>query len=131
MAFYRNILYQNNIPIQGVEARLYLGDAKVGCDTTDYHGKYRFDDLENGNYQIRFFGEDFTEDDYINFSIAGETPLIDFVGIPNLAVAEGNPIFEEQGEISTGLFSLTSLTTKTGNIRTILIENKESIIGTD
>lgn len=124
MSFYRKILYQNGKPIQGVQARLYLGNKKVRNDTTDYYGEYRFDDLENGNYQVRFFGEDFTEDDYIEFSIAGETPPIDFVDTPNLAVSETGYDFEAQGEISKGQFNLTSLTTNSGNIRTISIELK-------
>ena len=124
------VVYQNGSPIAGVAVRLYDEDGnKVGADTSDSLGRYSFTSLAPGNYQIRFFGEGFTSDNYVNFSITGgavEILPIVFSGTPNLATAESDFRVDEQGEISVAQFSLTSLETSQGVIRSVVVEYKKS-----
>jgi hypothetical protein len=128
---YSGTLLQNGVPIAGVQVRLYnSAEEKVAATRTDKNGKYLFTNLAGGNYQIRFFGEGFTEDDYINFAVSGgvggEAAPITFTGTPSLSVVESNFRVDEQGEISEGQFYLNNLSVSSGNIRTILIEIQEN-----
>jgi len=126
---YDGTLLKGGTAIPGVAVRLYNNsEVKVGSKTTDILGKYSFSSLSIGNYQIRFFGEGFTEDDYINFVVTGfggELPPIVFAGTPIMTAAEVGYDYEQQGEISAAQATLTNLEC-TGKITTILIEYKLS-----
>ena len=126
---YSGVLYQNGNRIPGVAVRLYNSAGKVAATTTNKLGEYSFSDLPANNYQIRFFGEGFTEDDYINFTITGtggELDPITFTGTPILAVSETGYDFEQQGEISVALITLSNLAVATGVITQIAIDFKLS-----
>ncbi len=126
---YSGVLYQNGNRIPGVAVRLYNSAGKVAATTTNKLGEYSFSDLAANNYQIRFFGEGFTEDDYINFVITGtggELDPITFAGTPLLTVAETGYDYEQQGEISVAQVTLSNLEVTAGKLVSILIEFKLS-----
>ena len=125
---YDGILYQNGNRIPGVAVRLYTSSGKVRATTTDKLGEYSFSSLSANNYQIRFFGEGFDEDDYINFTITGpggELEPVVFLGTPLLTVAEVGYDYEQQGEISAAQATLANLEC-TGKIVQVVIEYKLS-----
>ncbi len=126
---YSGVLLQNGNKIPGVAVRLYNSSGKVAATTTNKLGEYSFSDLAANNYQIRFFGEGFTDDDYINFVITGtggELDPITFAGTPLLTVAETGYDYEQQGEISVAQITLNNLEVLTGKIVNILVEFKLS-----
>lgn len=65
-------------PYQGVQAVLYKADSdiKVDVDVTNEEGYFEFLDVDPGQYQVRFFGGDYTEEDYIDISILDEAQFI-------------------------------------------------------
>lgn len=87
MASYTGILYQNGVGIPGVHAVLYTPDnIKVQAVTTEgkvsdgddsVSGRYQFLNINPGQYQVRFFGEGFTEENYLTIDVAGSE--LDFI----------------------------------------------------
>ena len=86
MASYSNILYKNGQGISGVHCVLYNeNNVKVAATTTegilnpDYNkerditGKYDFLEINPGQYEVRFFGEGFTSEDYLTINVAGDS----------------------------------------------------------
>jgi len=130
MASYRNQLLKNGSPIAGVAARLYNEEnQKIGADTTTYDGRYSFTDIPAGNYEVRFFGEDFTSDSWFNITVTGpggELPVIVFSGTPTVSVLETSYEYEQQGEISVAQIYLTNLEVSAGKIATVAVKFKKS-----
>jgi hypothetical protein len=90
---YWDILLQDNKTIPGVQVRVYdSNNNKIASTTTDWEGKYILDFKSAGNFQIRFFGEDFGPDNYIDFNIAtaGSQRVVD-----NFLVFKKNVNFTE------------------------------------
>lgn len=57
-------------PYQGVEAVLYtLEGVQVDTDVTDERGLYHFKGIDPGQYEVRFFGRNYGEEDYITISV--------------------------------------------------------------
>lgn len=133
MANYANKVLKNGKPIPGVLVRLYNEENVLcGSASTNWQGRYAFYDITPGNYQIRFFGENFTEDSWLYITVTGTDegaiPIKFAGGAPNLGVSEFVPGEWEVtgGEKTTGQFSFTNLTTSEGSIRTIWLEKKLS-----
>lgn len=135
MANYRNYLRnKNGIPILGAQACLYDSNGnKIDVDITEEDGLYYFNNLKTGHYQIRFFGRDLTEDDWLEIDIVDELPTfsgisfdpIIFINYPNLIVTEGDAFVTKQGEITQVNYALTSLETSKGKISSVSIYVKK------
>lgn len=64
-------------PYQGVEAVLYtLEGTRVDVDVTDERGLYHFKDIPSGQYEVRFFGRGYSEEDYITISVFDEVTFL-------------------------------------------------------
>lgn len=130
MAEYKGILYQGSNRIPGVAMRLYDEyDQKVSADTTNSWGEYEFLDIDAGNYQVRMFGEDFTNDDWFYITVTGpggELEPVIFAGTPIMTVSESSYDYEQQGEISVAQVNFTNLEVSDGKLTSILVEYKES-----
>ena len=86
-ASYSSVLLRNGRGIPGVHVALYnLNNVKVTATTTEgtiiegddkVDGKFAFKNITPGQYQLRFFGEGFTEDDFETINIAGDAVELD------------------------------------------------------
>lgn len=86
-ASYSSVLLRNGRGIPGVHVALYnLNNVKVTATTTEgtiiegddkVDGKYTFTNITPGQYQVRFFGEGFTTDDFQTINIAGDAVELD------------------------------------------------------
>lgn len=57
-------------PYQGVQCVLYTPqNVKVDVDVTSAEGYYLFEDVPEGNYEVRFFGRGYTSEDWISITI--------------------------------------------------------------
>ena len=84
---YEGVLLKNGAGIPGVHTVLYnLNNVKVSATTTEgtiiagdglINGRYRFDPIDPGQYEIRFFGEGFTSEDNLTINVAGDSIAID------------------------------------------------------
>ena len=84
---YEDILRKNGRGIPGVHVALYnLNNVKVAATTTEgaypdkpdaIDGKFSFSGISQGQYELRFFGEGFSSDDYQTINIAGDESDLD------------------------------------------------------
>ncbi|KKN02852.1 hypothetical protein LCGC14_1113600, partial [marine sediment metagenome] len=85
MAIYKNYLKdKNGNSILGAQACLYNDEGqRLNVDITERDGLYYFRDIETGHYQVRFFGKDLNEGDWIEIDI-----VEDITGEPGLPGAD-------------------------------------------
>ena len=126
MATYRNYLKRaNSTPILGAQACLYnTSGERLDVDITEAGGLYQFFNVATGHYQVRFFGRDLSEDDWLEIDVIDEIEIeanlpIIFVTTPSLVVIEGETKITKQGEISDALFTLNDVTLTQGKIASI------------
>ena len=51
------------VPVPGVQVRLYDSDNnKIKSTTSGDNGVFTFTNIDFGNYEVRLFGENYTED---------------------------------------------------------------------
>lgn len=70
MGIFRGKL-DSNKPILGVQCAVYTIDTEERLDVTiaDDNGYYFFKDLPDGNYQVRFYGRGYTNDDWVTITV--------------------------------------------------------------
>jgi len=135
MATYKNYLRDKaGIPILGAQACLYdTAGNKVDVDITEDDGFFYFTNIKTGHYQVRFFGKDLTEKDWLEIDIVDEFPIssgivydpIIFINYPTLSVIEDEARITKQGEITTVSYTLTNLATSKGKISSISLYVRE------
>lgn len=87
-------------PYQGVQAALYeagSGDVRLDVDVTDEDGYFEFLDIEPGEYQVRFFGRNYDEQDYVDIEVFEKG---NFLSRHYLRPADGTVIKNGSGELS-------------------------------
>lgn len=76
-------------PYQGVQCVLYTPESeKIDIDVTDEKGYYLFDDVPEGNYEVRFFGRGYTDEDWLSVTI------VDNFGVPDVGTLTINTVQE-------------------------------------
>lgn len=126
MATYKNYLRRaDGTPVLGAQACLYnTAGQRLDVDITEDDGLFYFLNVATGHYQVRFFGRDLTEDDWLEIDVVDEIPTssgivydpIIFVTYPSIAVVEGDARVTKQGELTTVLYTLSDLSTSQGKV---------------
>lgn len=135
MATYKNFLRRaDGTPILGAQACLYnTAGQRLDVDITEDDGLFYFLNVKTGHYQVRFFGRDLTEDDWLEIDVVDEIPTssgivydpIIFVTDPNITVIEDEARVTKQGELTTVSYTLSNLATSQGKIASTSIYVRE------
>ena len=135
MATYKNYLKRaNGTPILGAQACLYNKNGqRLDVDITEDDGLYYFLNVATGHYQVRFFGRNLTEDDWLEIDVVDEIPTssgivydpIIFATYPSIAVVEGDSKVTKQGELTTVLYTIDDITTTQGKVTSASIYVRE------
>jgi len=129
MATYKNYLKRaDGTGILGAQACLYNTDGqRLDVDITEEDGLYYFLGVATGHYQVRFFGRNLTEDDWLEIDVVDEFPdptisglvtydPIIFATTPYLGVVEKDSKFMKQGELVTAEYTITDIETTQGRV---------------
>jgi len=135
MATYKNWLVQaDGTPVLGAQACLYnVQGQRLDVDITEEEGLYYFLNVKTGHYQVRFFGKDLTEKDWLEIDVVDEIPTssgviydpIIFATYPSIIVSEGDSKVTKQGELTTVLYTINNIITTQGKVASASIYTRE------
>ena len=134
MATYKNHLRRvDGTPILGAQACLYNKyGQRLDVDITEEEGLYYFLNVMTGHYQVRFFGQDLTDEDWIEIDVIDEISVneseIIFVGTPILSVIEIDPMSSLLGPSTEANFIISNLLTQEGTLADVSLFYKLSTI---
>jgi len=123
MATYKHYLkWADGTPILGVQACLYnMAGQRLDVDITEENGLFYFLNVATGHYQVRFYGRDLTEQDWLEIDVVDDTgitsyPPITFIITPILQVVEGTGVYTKQGELVSASYTISNIETSTGRV---------------
>lgn len=132
MATYKNYLKRaDGTPILGAQACLYnTNNQRLDVDITEENGLYYFLNVSTGHYQVRFFGKDLTEDDWLEIDVvdsivAGQDEIV-FLTNPTLSVIEAEPKITSMGPSTAANFVVNNITTTVGTLAEVTLFYKLS-----
>jgi hypothetical protein len=141
MPSYRGRLPKDR-PYQGIEVVVYNNsNIRVDVDVTDESGEFYFENLNSGNYQLRFFGGNYTEEDWQDIIVAANKVLEQYYIRPIDGTVIRNSIgelsFEIVGLAENGIQEILSTgdikfyTKSSGGVYNLIEDTDTGVVSTD